>query len=134
MDEDAAALGVEKPDHQPRATQYVPQMRELIERLEGRGLAYQAASGDVNYAVRQFPGYGKLSGKSLDELRAGERVEVDTAKHDPLDFVLWKRSSPACPAPSARAIAARRAGGRAGRAGIPSAARCRRSCWASTST
>jgi cysteinyl-tRNA synthetase len=94
MDEDAAALGVQKPDHQPRATQYVPQMRELIERLEGRGLAYQAASGDVNYAVRQFPGYGKLSGKSLDELRAGERVEVDTAKHDPLDFVLWKRSKP----------------------------------------
>jgi cysteinyl-tRNA synthetase len=94
MDEDAAALGIEKPDHEPRATEYVPQMRELIERLEGRGLAYQAASGDVNYAVRQFPGYGKLSGKSLDELRAGERVEVDTSKQDPLDFVLWKRSKP----------------------------------------
>ena len=94
MDEDCAALGVQKPDHEPRATQYVPQMLEIIERLEGRGLAYHAASGDVNYSVRQFPGYGKLSGKSLDELRAGERVEVDTAKQDPLDFVLWKRSKP----------------------------------------
>ena len=94
MDEDAGALGVEKPDHEPRATQYVAQMQALIERLEGRGLAYRAASGDVNYAVRRFPGYGKLSGKSLDELRAGERVEVDSAKQDPLDFVLWKRSKP----------------------------------------
>jgi cysteinyl-tRNA synthetase len=94
MDEDAAALGVQKPDHEPRATQYVPQMLELIERLERRGLAYPSASGDVNYAVRRFPGYGKLSGKSLDELRAGERVEVDAAKEDPLDFVLWKHSKP----------------------------------------
>jgi cysteinyl-tRNA synthetase len=92
MDEDAAALGVEKPDHEPRATQYVPQMLDIIGRLEGRGLAYHAASGDVNYAVRLFPGYGRLSGKSLDELRAGERIEVDSAKQDPLDFVLWKRS------------------------------------------
>jgi cysteinyl-tRNA synthetase len=94
MDEDAAALGVQKPDHEPRATQYVPQMLELIERLERRGLAYASASGDVNYPVRRFPGYGKLSGKSLDELRAGERVEVDAAKEDPLDFVLWKSSKP----------------------------------------
>src|SRR5690606_34466264 len=92
MDEDAAALGVEKPDHEPRATEYVPQMLSLIGVLEKRGLAYQSASGDVNFAVRRFPGYGKLSGKSLDELRAGERVEVDRAKDDPLDFVLWKRS------------------------------------------
>jgi cysteinyl-tRNA synthetase len=94
MDEDAAALGVEKPDHEPRATQYVPDMVELIGRMEAKKLAYQAASGDVNYAVRRFPGYGKLSGKSLDELRAGERVEVDASKEDPLDFVLWKRSKP----------------------------------------
>jgi cysteinyl-tRNA synthetase len=94
MDEDAAALGVEKPDHEPRATQYVPQMLELIGALERRKLAYQSGSGDVNYAVRRFPGYGKLSGKSLDELRAGERVEVDDSKEDPLDFVLWKRSKP----------------------------------------
>jgi len=94
MEEDAAALGVEKPDHEPRATQYVPQMLELIDALERRQLAYQSGSGDVNYAVRRFPGYGKLSGKSLDELRAGERVEVDASKEDPLDFVLWKRSKP----------------------------------------
>jgi cysteinyl-tRNA synthetase len=94
MDEDAAALGVQKPDHEPRATQYVAQMLSLIERLELRGLAYASGSGDVNYAVRRFPGYGKLSGKSLDELRAGERVEVDPSKDDPLDFVLWKRSKP----------------------------------------
>jgi cysteinyl-tRNA synthetase len=94
MDEDLAALGVEKPDHEPRATQYVPEMLELIERLAERRLAYQSPSGDVNFAVRRFPGYGRLSGKSLDELRAGERVEVDRSKEDPLDFVLWKRSKP----------------------------------------
>jgi len=94
MDEDAAALGVEKPDHEPRATEYVPRMLELIGRLEQVSLAYRSASGDVNFAVRRFPGYGKLSGKSLDELRAGERVEVDPTKEDPLDFVLWKRSKP----------------------------------------
>jgi len=92
MDEDVAALGVEKPDHEPRATRYVPQMLDLIRRLEERKLAYASVSGDVNFAVRRFPGYGKLSGKSLDELRAGERVEVDRAKEDPLDFVLWKRA------------------------------------------
>jgi cysteinyl-tRNA synthetase len=92
MDEDFAALGVEKPDHEPRATAYVEEMKDIIGRLQDKDLAYQAASGDVNYAVRRFPGYGKLSGKSLDDLRAGERVEVDTSKHDPLDFVLWKRS------------------------------------------
>jgi cysteinyl-tRNA synthetase len=94
MDEDFAALGVEKPDHEPRATAYVEEMKEIIRRLQDRDLAYQAASGDVNYAVRRFTGYGKLSGKSLDELRAGERVDVDTSKQDPLDFVLWKRSKP----------------------------------------
>jgi cysteinyl-tRNA synthetase len=94
MDEDAAALGVEKADHEPRATQYVPQMLDMIRRLQERKLAYQSASGDVNFAVRRFPGYGKLSGKSLDELRAGERVEVDATKEDPLDFVLWKRAKP----------------------------------------
>ncbi|HYC53036.1 MAG TPA: cysteine--tRNA ligase [Gemmatimonadaceae bacterium] len=94
MDEDAAALGVQKPDHEPRATRFVPQMLALIERLEQLGLAYPSSSGDVNYAVRRFAGYGKLSGKSLDELRAGERVEVDASKDDPLDFVLWKHSKP----------------------------------------
>jgi cysteinyl-tRNA synthetase len=94
MDEDCAALGVEKPDHEPRATAYVAEMKEIISALEKKGLAYHAGSGDVNYAVRRFPGYGKLSGKSLDELRAGERVDVDPSKQDPLDFVLWKRSKP----------------------------------------
>lgn len=92
MDEDAAALGVQKPDHEPRATAYVPQMLGLIEKLEARGLAYKASDGDVNYSVRDFAGYGKLSGKSLDDLRAGERVELNTGKRDPLDFVLWKAS------------------------------------------
>ena len=92
MNEDAAALGVEKPSFEPRATDYVPQMLGLIGKLEENGLAYKAADGDVNYSVRKFPGYGKLSGKSLDDLRAGERVEVDSAKHDPLDFVLWKHA------------------------------------------
>jgi cysteinyl-tRNA synthetase len=90
MDEDLEALGVQKPDHEPRATQYVSQMQGIIGALEKNGLAYHVPGGDVNYSVRKFPGYGKLSGKSLDELRAGERVEVDAGKSDPLDFVLWK--------------------------------------------
>jgi cysteinyl-tRNA synthetase len=92
MDEDSAALGVEKPDFEPRATEYVPQMLNLIGQLERNGLAYKANDGDVNFSVRKFPGYGKLSGKSLDDLRAGERVDVDQAKQDPLDFVLWKHA------------------------------------------
>jgi cysteinyl-tRNA synthetase len=92
MDEDNAALGVEKPDFEPRATEHVPGMLKMIETLEHRGLAYRAASGDVNFAVRKFPDYGKLSGKSLDDLRAGERVEVLPGKQDPLDFVLWKKA------------------------------------------
>jgi cysteinyl-tRNA synthetase len=92
MHEDADALGVQRPDHEPRATQYVPQMLEMIAQLEKNGLAYQAADGDVNYAVRKFEGYGKLSGKSLEDLRAGERVEVASDKNDPFDFVLWKHA------------------------------------------
>ncbi|MGB8517160.1 MAG: cysteine--tRNA ligase, partial [Gallionella sp.] len=92
MHEDADALGVQRPDHEPRATQYVPQMLEMIAQLESNGLAYQAADGDVNYAVRKFDGYGKLSGKSLEDLRAGERVDVAENKNDPLDFVLWKHA------------------------------------------
>jgi cysteinyl-tRNA synthetase len=90
MHADIAKLGIEPPSVEPRATEFVPQMLSLIGTLEGKGLAYRAGNGDVNYAVRKFPGYGKLSGKSLDELRAGERVAVDDGKHDPLDFVLWK--------------------------------------------
>ncbi len=92
MHEDADALGVQRPDHEPRATQYVPQMLAMIEQLEQNGLAYKAADGDVNYAVRKFDGYGKLSGKSLEDLRAGERVDVAENKNDPLDFVLWKHA------------------------------------------
>ncbi|HEY5799050.1 MAG TPA: cysteine--tRNA ligase [Burkholderiaceae bacterium] len=92
MNEDTAALGIAPPTVEPRATDYVPQMLATIELLEQKGLAYQGGDGDVNYAVRNFPGYGKLSGKSLDDLRAGERVEVNTGKRDPLDFVLWKSS------------------------------------------
>jgi cysteinyl-tRNA synthetase len=92
MNEDNAALGVEKPDFEPRATEHVAGMVKMIEALERRGLAYRASNGDVNYSVRKFPSYGKLSGKSLDELQAGERVEVDITKQDPFDFVLWKRA------------------------------------------
>jgi cysteinyl-tRNA synthetase len=98
MDQDAAALGVQKPDHEPRATAYVPQMLGIIEALEKNGLAYKSSDGDVNYSVRDFPGYGKLSGKSLEDLRAGERVDVNTGKRDPLDFVLWKSSKESEPA------------------------------------
>ncbi len=98
MNEDAAALGVIKPDFEPRATEYIPQMLEIIGLLEQKGLAYAAPDGDVNFSVRNFPGYGKLSGKSLDDLNAGERVEITQAKHDPLDFVLWKHSKPGEPA------------------------------------
>ena len=90
MHEDTAALGILPPDVEPRATEYVEAMQTIIRKLQDKGLAYQAGSGDVCYAVRSFPGYGKLSGKSLDELRAGERVGVDEGKRDPLDFVLWK--------------------------------------------
>ncbi|MBI1943338.1 MAG: cysteine--tRNA ligase [Betaproteobacteria bacterium] len=97
-DEDIGALGVEKPDHEPRATGYVPQMLEMIRRLEDKALAYKAGDGDVNFAVRKFPAYGRLSGKSLDELRAGGRVEPAAGKHDPLDFVLWKHAKPGEPA------------------------------------
>ncbi len=94
MHQDIATLGIEPPTVEPRATDYVPQMLGLIERLEAKGLAYRAEGGDVNFAVRKFPGYGKLSGKSLDDLRAGERVAVGSDKSDPLDFVLWKAAKP----------------------------------------
>jgi len=92
MHQDERALGVLEPSVEPRATQYVPQMLAMIDKLEANGLAYQAVDGDVNFAVRKFAGYGKLSGKSLQDLRAGERVEVNDGKHDPLDFVLWKHA------------------------------------------
>ncbi len=98
MHQDIGALGIEPPTLEPRATEYVPQMLGMIATLEQKGLAYRSDNGDVNYAVRKFEGYGKLSGKSLDELRAGERVAVLDGKEDPLDFVLWKAAKPAEPA------------------------------------
>ena len=90
MHEDAKILGLLPPDHEPRATQYIAQMQGMIGRLIDQQMAYQAEDGDVNYAVRQFPSYGKLSGKSIDELNSGERVAIGSGKRDPLDFVLWK--------------------------------------------
>jgi cysteinyl-tRNA synthetase len=97
MYRDFDALGIARPTHDPRATDYVPQMLDIVRTLEAKGLAYRAG-GDVNYAVRRFAGYGKLSGKSLDELHAGERVAVADGKDDPLDFVLWKSAKPEEPA------------------------------------
>ena len=95
---DLDMLGVARPTHEPRATEYVPQMLSMIGTLEAKGLAYRASNGDVNYSVRKFAGYGKLSGKSIDELRSGERVAVLDGKQDPLDFVLWKAAKPEEPA------------------------------------
>ena len=97
MHDDADKLGIERPTHEPRATEYVPQMLQMIATLERKGFGYRASSGDVNYAVRKFPGYGKLSGKSIDQLRAGERVAVLDGKEDPLDFVMWKSAKPTEP-------------------------------------
>jgi cysteinyl-tRNA synthetase len=95
LHEDADALGIERPTHEPRATEYVPQMLDLIGKLEANGVAYATnkdadGNADVNFSVRKFPSYGKLSGKSLDELKAGERVATSSDKQDPFDFVLWK--------------------------------------------
>ena len=92
MHRDFALLGALAPTHEPRATEYVPQMLSLIDKLQAQGLAYQAEGGDVNFSVRRFAGYGKLSGKSIDELRSGSRVATLADKDDPLDFVLWKSS------------------------------------------
>jgi cysteinyl-tRNA synthetase len=97
MQEDLRSLNCLAPTYEPRATTFIPQMLELIEKLEEKGFAYQDADGDVDFAVRKFSDYGKLSGKKIDELRAGERVEVDSTKRDPLDFVLWKRAKPGEP-------------------------------------
>ena len=97
-EEDFAALGVAPADHEPRATQYVPQIVDMVARLIERGHAYVGASGDVYYSVASFAPYGRLSGKRLADLRAGARVEVDESKRDPLDFVLWKAAKPGEPA------------------------------------
>ncbi len=97
MNEDAAKLGVMRPDIEPKATAFVQGMLNMIQALVDKGFAYAAENGDVFYAVSKFDGYGKLSGKSLEDLRAGERVEVDSFKRDPLDFVLWKAAKPGEP-------------------------------------
>lgn len=98
MHEDEAALGIQRPDIEPRATAYVPQMLDLISALEANGYAYRADNGDTLFRVRRFAGYGRLGGKSLDDLRAGERVAVAAGKEDPFDFVLWKAAKPGEPA------------------------------------
>ncbi|MBE0417847.1 MAG: cysteine--tRNA ligase [Coriobacteriia bacterium] len=86
-------LGVRRPDVQPRATETVPEMIEMVEQLIDRGHAYEV-DGDVYFSVRSFPEYGKLSGRDIDDMRSGARVEVDERKHDPLDFALWKAAKP----------------------------------------
>ncbi len=98
MHEDSDALGIERPDHEPRATDHVPEMLDMIATLESHQLAYASKDGDMNFSVRKFPGYGKLSGKAIDDLRAGDRAGVARDKDDPLDFVLWKKAKPEEPA------------------------------------
>ena len=97
MNEDAGKLGILRPDQEPRATEYLPAIVQMISQLIDGGFAYVAQNGDVNYAVSKFEGYGRLSGKRLADLRAGARVDVDESKRDPLDFVLWKSAKPGEP-------------------------------------
>ena len=92
MHEDCATLGLQAPDLEPRATEYIAPIIAMTQTLIDKGYAYVAVNGDVMYAVRKFPKYGRLSGKKIDDLRAGSRVQVDEAKLDPLDFVLWKHA------------------------------------------
>ncbi|HSR63160.1 MAG TPA: cysteine--tRNA ligase, partial [Gammaproteobacteria bacterium] len=94
MNEDADALGIEKPDLEPRATEHMEAIINIISALVDKGIAYVGDNKDVFFDVSKFPDYGKLSGKNIDELRAGERVAVQEAKDDPLDFVLWKAAKP----------------------------------------
>ncbi len=98
MHEDERALGVDPPTLEPRATGHIAQILAMIDRLVENGCAYQAPNGDVYYRVRRFPNYGTLSGKTLEELRAGARVEIGEEKEDPLDFALWKAAKPGEPA------------------------------------
>ncbi|HEY2780045.1 MAG TPA: cysteine--tRNA ligase [Steroidobacteraceae bacterium] len=98
MHEDCAVLGLQTPDLEPRATEFIAPIIAMIQTLIDKGFAYAAANGDVMYSVRKFPAYGQLSRKKIDDLRAGARVQVDDAKHDPLDFVLWKHAKPGEPA------------------------------------
>jgi cysteinyl-tRNA synthetase len=97
MHEDCATLGLQEPDLEPRATEFIAPIIAMIQTLIDKGFAYAADNGDVMYSVRKFPNYGRLSRKKIDDLRAGSRVQVDEAKHDPLDFVLWKHAKPGEP-------------------------------------
>lgn len=97
MHEDAAAIGVLPPNEEPRATVYMEQIISMIQALVDKGFAYAASNGDVYYDVSKFEAYGRLSGRQLEDLRAGARVEIDEAKDDPLDFVLWKAAKPGEP-------------------------------------
>lgn len=92
MNEDATALGIKKPDYEPYVTSYIPQILSFIKKLQQQGLAYQGQNGDVYFSVKNFPDYGKLSGKSLKDLRVGERIDINIYKRHPFDFVLWKRA------------------------------------------
>jgi cysteinyl-tRNA synthetase len=97
MHEDCALLGLDPPDIEPRATDYIPDIVAMTQTLIDKGYSYRAANGDVMYSVRKFPNYGALSGRNIDESRAGARVQVDEFKHDPLDFVVWKHAKPGEP-------------------------------------
>jgi cysteinyl-tRNA synthetase len=97
MHEDCATLGLQSPDLEPRATEYIAAIIAMTQTLIDKGYAYVAVNGDVMYAVRKFAKYGQLSGKKIDDLRAGSRIQVDDAKLDPLDFVLWKQAKPGEP-------------------------------------
>ena len=97
MHEDCATLGLQNPDLEPRATEFIAPIIAMIQTLIDKGFAYAADSGDVMYSVRKFPNYGRLSRKKIDDLRAGSRVQVDEAKQDPLDFVMWKHAKPGEP-------------------------------------
>jgi cysteinyl-tRNA synthetase len=98
MHEDCALLGLQTPDAEPRATEYIPEIVAMTQTLIDKGYAYRAENGDVMYSVRKFPAYGALSGRRIDESRAGARVQIDEFKHDPLDFVVWKHAKPGEPA------------------------------------
>jgi cysteinyl-tRNA synthetase len=98
MHEDCALLGLEAPDAEPRATEYIPEIVAMTQALIDKGYAYRAENGDVMYSVRKFPAYGALSGRRIDESRAGARVQIDEFKQDPLDFVVWKHAKPGEPA------------------------------------
>lgn len=97
MHEDFAALGLSAPDHEPRATEFIPQMCKLIEELIAKGHAYVGGNGDVYFDVRSFPSYGCLSHHDIEQLESGARVEISEVKRDPLDFVLWKLAKPGEP-------------------------------------